>query len=506
VFQADFAALLLAFQGAHGSAPLAIASGPLAQAVVGVVLVGVFVALVLEKTHRLLVVGAGACLLWLITYLTPLHVVPFEITGRLLDLNVLFLLAGMMVLVGVLRSTSVFEWAVAALIHRTRGQSVLVLTVLVWFTGIFSAFADNVTTVLFVTPMAIGMSRELKLPPLALLLPVVMASNIGGTATLIGDPPNIMIGSGAGIPFMDFILNLALPVAVMMFLLEWFSRWYYRRELGATTVATVHLPEVPAISDPQLLRWTTAVIVLVFVGFFTQRLTGMPPAIPATVGAAAALVAQDWLYVRRERPRPSDRLHGISDILVKDVEWATLLFFGFLFVVVGAAVEVGLIGAIANQLTAFIHSTAATLSLSDIGKLVLAAILICWVSGLLSSVIDNIPFVAVSIPIVAQLVRDMPGESAVLWWALSLGACLGGNGTAVGASANVTVIGLAERAGTPIAFRTFTRFGLPVMLGTLVASSVYLAVYVFLGHGVATIGCAALVAAFLIARRFGTQR
>ena len=463
------------------TAALAPTTDVISQTIVGLTIVGVFVLLTIEAAHRVLVVIAAAALLWLVTYLTPFHVIPFEAAWRAIDVNVLFLLAAMMALVGVLKDTGVFAWGVARLLQLTGGKPFAVLTLLIWLTAVLSAAVDNVTTVIFVTPMAIAMARQSGLPVPALLMPVVMASNIGGTATLIGDPPNIMIGSGASIPFVAFLLNVAAPVLAMVFLLDFASRRYYRAGLTATLAGRQPLPVAPPISNPRLLRWTTVIGIGVFVGFVTQEWTGMPPAVSALAGAAAAMLVQDILYTRTRPPTPHERRHGILRIFENDIEWPTLAFFTFLFIVVGATVETGLIARVATGLSAAIHAGSETFGLGEAGTLLLAALLICWVSAGLSGFIDNIPFVAVSIPIVHQLSGELPGDTMVLWWALSLGACLGGNATMVGASANVTVTGLAERAGEPIPFRQFAKFGVPIAVLTIFVSNIYLALFAFAG-------------------------
>jgi Na+/H+ antiporter NhaD/arsenite permease-like protein len=463
------------------TAALAPTTDLISQSIVGLTIIGVFVLLTIEAAHRVLVVIAAAAFLWLVTYLTPFHVIPFDAAWRAIDINVLFLLAAMMALVGVLKDTGVFPWGVARLLQLTGGKPFAVLTLLIWFTAVLSAAVDNVTTVIFVTPMAMAMARQSGLPVPALLMPVVMASNIGGTATLIGDPPNIMIGSGASIPFVAFIMNVAGPVLAMVFLLDLASRRYYRAGLTAALASRQPLPVAPPISNPRLLRWTAAIGIGVFVGFVTQEWTGMPPAVSALAGAAAAMAVQDVLYTRTRPPTEHERRHGILRIFEDDIEWPTLAFFTFLFIVVGAAVETGLIARVATSLAAAIHAGSATFGLSEVGTLLLAALLICWASAAFSAFIDNIPFVAVSIPIVHQLAGELPGDTMVLWWALSLGACLGGNATMVGASANVTVTGLAERAGEAISFRQFARFGVPIAVMTIAVSSIYLALFVYAG-------------------------
>jgi Na+/H+ antiporter NhaD/arsenite permease-like protein len=236
----------------------------------------------------------------------------------------------------------------------------------------------------------------------------------------------------------------------------------------------------------------------VLIGFLTHHVTHMPAAVPATVGAAAALIVQDRLYLRDHRPTPAERMHGVLVVTERDIEWPTLAFFGFLFIVVGAAVETGLITTIAGALQQSIASGERLLGLSPQGTLVFAALLICWTSGTLSALIDNIPFVAVSIPIVAQLAGTLPGDTQVLWWALSLGACLGGNGTPIGASANVTTLGLAEKEGVRVTFGAFTRYGTIVAGGTLVIASIFLVLFVYLGRSAATLAIGGALAAIAL--------
>ena len=453
---------------------------PISQGIVAVVIAGVFILLALEKAHRVLIIFSAVALLWAITYLTPYHLIPFEAAHRALDLNVILLLAAMMALVGVLKTTGVFGYAVGKLMERSGGRPEALLVVTIWFTGILSAFADNVTTVIFAYPMVAAMAAATSLRIATLALPMIVASNIGGTATLIGDPPNILIGSGAGLSFFAFIENLTVPVLYMMILCVWFSRRYFREALAQGHPGAIP-PDAQHITQPVLLRWGLVISALVFVGFFTHGLTGMPAAVPAAIGAALLLLVQDVLYLRTADPTHSERVHGILNIIERDIEWPTLAFFAFLFIAVGAAVETGLIDTMARGLEAFIAASRATLGLSEAGTLLFAALLILWVSAVLSALIDNIPYVAVTIPVIARLVGNLQGDTEILWWALALGACLGGNGSAIGASANVTVIGLADRAGQHISFREYTRFGAAVTALTLVVGSGYLASHIYVG-------------------------
>ena len=462
---------------------LAATRDPVSQLIVGVVIVAVFVLLALEKAHRVLIIFGAVGLLWLVTYLTPYHLVTFEAAQRALDLNVILLLASMMAIVAALKSTGVFSYAVARLLSIAQGKPLLVMALLTWGTGLLSSVADNVTTVIFATPMALEVAALMRIRPAALLMPMVMASNIGGTATLIGDPPNILIGSFAGLSFLDFVVNLTAPVLIMLVVLEWYSARYYAQDFaaGIQQVARAEIT-IPPLTNIPLLRWGLAISAFVFVGFFTHTITGMPAAVPAAIGAVALLIIQDIEYLRHRDATETERQHGIIHIIEHEIEWPTLSFFAFLFIAVAAAVETGLIDTMSQGLARFIEYGRVSFQLSDQGTLLFAALLILWVSGVLSALIDNIPYVVVTIPIIANLVSRFTGDTEILWWALSLGACLGGNGTPVGASANVTVIGLADRAKEKITFSQFTRFGSRVAAMTLLIASVFLSLHLYWGR------------------------
>ena len=521
-------ALVAQHAGPAAGAAAGSTTDPVSQAIVGIVLASLFLFLAFEKAHRVLVALAGVAVLWTFTYLTPYRVVTLETAQASLDLNVLLLLAAMMAVVGVLKSTGVFGWAVARLLDRAGGRPRMIMRLVAWFTGAVSAVADNVTTVIFVTPMVVRMAGPLGVRPVVFLLPMVMAANIGGTATLIGDPPNIMIGSGAGLSFMDFVIALAVPCAIMMIVMEWYAERVFGSELtGATRLpapleagiaaadalearAAIGAPvgvlteemRAPgtAIVDPLLLRWALGISAAIFVGFVTHSFTGMPASVPAVLGAAALLVVQDVLYLRRHRPTARERKHGLLAVIEHEIEWPTLIFFAFLFIIVGAAVATGLIDRAATGLAWAVHEGGALLGLSPAGTLCFAALLICWVAGTLSALVDNIPFVAVTIPIIAALRGDLSGDTTVLWWALALGACLGGNATVIGASANVTATGLAERAGSHVTFREFSRFGVPVTAMTLLIASIYLVLHVYVGAAGALAWSAAALTLLLVVR------
>ncbi len=499
-----FVATLVALMLLSEAAGLASTKDPVSQGLVGIIIAAVFVLLALEKAHRVLVIFGAVALLWMITYLTPYRLISFEAAQQHLDLNVIFLLGAMMAVVAVLKTTGVFAYAVARLLRISGGRPLLIMAVLVWFTGLVSAVADNVTTVIFVTPMALAIAAQIRIRPAALLLPMIMAANIGGTATLIGDPPNILIGSGAGLSFLDFVVNLTLPVFTMMVALEWFTSRYYRTEFGAAVqrIDPETLP-MPVLSEITMLRWGLGVSAGIFIGFFTHTITGMPAAIPAIVGAAVLLIVQDVLYLRTRSASLQERVHGILHVIEREIEWPTLVFFGLLFIAVGAAVETGLIDTLSQSLAAFINWGQANWALSPNGTLLFAALLILWVSGALSALIDNIPYVAVTIPIIASLVGRLTGDTEVLWWALSLGACLGGNGTLIGASANVTVVGLAEKAKEHISFGQFARFGSRVAVITLVISSAFIVSHIYLSPAATHLASAAVFGtAFLVRLAF----
>lgn len=462
----------------------------LSQGIVAAILIGVFALLAMDRVHRVLVPIGAVGLLWLLTYLTPFKLISFEAAKNAIDLNVILLLFAMMALVGVLKTTNVFAWAVDRLLERARGNARRAARLIMWFTAVLSAILDNVTTVIFTYPMAADMARRLRINASGFLLPMVMAANIGGAATLIGDPPNVLIGADArtGLSFMDFIEHLSVPCLFMMVVLVGYSGRYFPNDIGAK--ADVDHPEAATPTGAQLqnvplLRATCWITILIFIGFMTHPLTHMPVAVPAIIGIAGILFAQDYYYLKEHRPTQEERQHGVLAILERDIEWPTLAFFIFLFVLVGAAVETGLIESLAQALAWVIGQASDALNLSTRGTLLLAALILLWMSGILSAFVDNIPYTAVTIPLVTSLaVQLTPGpEGQVLWWALALGACLGGNGSLIGASANVTVTGLAEKDGTRISFNEFTSFGARVTGITLLMSSAYLALWLYVGIG-----------------------
>ncbi|MCD6559126.1 MAG: ArsB/NhaD family transporter [Palaeococcus sp.] len=391
-----------------------------------------------ERIHRTVAAMFGAAVVMM------LKVVPWEKLPEYLDLDTIFLLAGMMIIVNTARNSGLFEYLAIKTAKLAKGSPIRVLLLFSVVTALVSSFLDNVTTVLLLTPMLLYISRLMEINPMPFLLSEIFASNIGGAATLIGDPPNIMIGSAAKLSFMDFILNMS-PIAFIDLLVSIVLIYFIYR--GALKVderdrekinrTLERLDEKAAIKDLALFRKSIATIGLVVVLFFLHDRLGVEPAVVALFGASFILL---W---SREKP---------EEVLEK-VEWATLFFFGGLFIIVGGLVETGFIGQLANWITSHIVGEGEAL------------IAIAWFSAFASAIIDNIPFTATMIP----LIKAMGGSLNVypLWWALSLGACLGGNGTAIGASANVVVIGIAEREGVKITFGDFLKVGMFIMMATV---------------------------------------
>jgi Na+/H+ antiporter NhaD/arsenite permease-like protein len=419
------------------------------------ILVLIYVLISLEIMHRTLAALLGAALMLIVSYtigsLNPsYYILSYESAVEHVDWNVIFLLMGMMIIVSVMKRTGVFQWLAYKSYATARGDVWRLAVILMLVTGVVSAFIDNVTTMLLLTPITIEIALVLRISPLSLLIPEILASNIGGAATLIGDPPNIMIGSYAGLTFNDFVINLTPPVAIAMLALLGMMRYYYGDEYRKASIKDVdkmieELRLKYQITDRVLLNQCMIILGVVISLFVLHgNLRGymgemMEVSIPALIGAAIAVM------VSRQ---------NIVEVL-EDVEWPTLLFFIGLFMIVGATVETGVIDMIAGWVR----------DLSG-GSLIIAVVLVIWVSAIASAFVDNIPFTATMLPIVAYLTETL-GAGDVLWWALALGACLGGNGTYVGASANVVTIGLAERAGHPVGFLDFLKVGMPVTMVTV---------------------------------------
>ncbi|MFL5686337.1 MAG: SLC13 family permease [Chloroflexota bacterium] len=365
-----------------------------------------------------------------------------------IDFNVIFLLAGMMILAGGLSRTGFFEYVAGLAIHRSRGEPFRLLVILALVTAVLAAFLDNVTTVVLLTPVTLSIARTLNVSPFPYLISQIFASNIGGTATLIGDPPNILIGSAAGLDFGDFLVNLAPVVVIIMvafvaFLWIAFGRSMADDEDRLDRLATVD--PAAAITDRPLMMKALVVLGLTMVGFLLHSLIGVEAATIALLGATVLMIVG--------RLDPHDAL--------RDIEWNTLFFFVGLFMLIEAVVHVGIVGTIADAL-----------AVAAGGDQTVATAGILWVSALGSAIVDNIPYTATAIPIVERMI-ETGLEGDPLWWALALGACLGGNLTIVGASANIVVANLAERDGHPLRFMQFFRYGAVVVAFSLVISTAY---------------------------------
>jgi len=366
-----------------------------------------------------------------------------------IDFNVIFLLAGMMIIANGLATTGFFEYVAARAIHFSRGDPFRLLILLSVLTAVLAAVLDNVTTVVLLTPVTLSLARTMRVSPFPYLLSQVFASNIGGTATLIGDPPNILIGSAAGLDFGAFLVNLAPVVLVIMVgfvvLMAIFFRG--RMEDDATRLdRLVELDPASAIKDRRTMVRALGVLGLTIVGFLVHSVIGLEAATIALLGATVLMLVGPI--------DPHDAL--------RDVEWNTLFFFVGLFMLIEAIVHVGIVGGVATALADAVG-----------GDLTLATMAILWFSAIASAIVDNIPYTATAIPIVQGLI-DAGLANDVLWWALALGACLGGNLTIVGASANIVVANLAERDGHKITFWQFFRYGSAVVALSLVVSTIYL--------------------------------
>lgn len=401
-----------------------------------------------ERVHKTTAALGGAAVVLALGVLDADDVFYSHETG--VDWNVIFLLLGMMIIVGVLRQTGVFEYTAVWAAKRARGSALRVMILLTLITAFASAFLDNVTTVLLIAPVTLLVCERLEVPPAPFLIAEVLASNIGGAATLIGDPPNIIIGSRADLSFNDFLWNMApIVLLVLLVLIALLPRLFRGSfEVDPERAADVMaLNEREAIRDPRLLVKCGIVLAAIFAGFVGHSVFQIEPSVVALLGAGV-LVLISGLPQR--------------DYLAS-VEWETLLFFVGLFIMVGALVKTGVIERLAARATEVTG-----------GDALLATMLILVISAVLSGIIDNIPYVATMSPLVADLAGGMDQHAEALWWSLALGADFGGNLTAVGASANVVMLGIARRADTPISFWEFTRKGMMVTAVSVAVAAPYL--------------------------------
>jgi Na+/H+ antiporter NhaD/arsenite permease-like protein len=424
-----------------------------------IILLGVYVAISLEWMHRTLAALLGAALILFITYTLgtfnrSFFILSFEDAMGAIDLNVIFLLLGMMIFVGVLKRTGMFQFLAYKAYAWAKGNVFVLAFVLQFLTAVISAFLDNVTTMLLVIPVTIEIALTLKVHPLTFLIPLAFASNVGGTATLIGDPPNILIGSYAGLTFGEFVIDLTAICFLSLLVACFYFLWWHKKEYMKADVTDVpktiaHLREEYQITDKKLM-----IQGLILLGF-TIMLFALHGVMHMEVSVAALIGSMLLLAVSRV---------SIAEMLEREVEWPSLMFFIGLFVVIGGAEATGLIQQIANVV----------LDASQ-GNLTIAVVMILWVSAIASAFIDNIPFTATMLPIVLFLSESfgLPRNN-VLWWSLALGACLGGNGTMIGASANVVTVGMAEKAGFKISFMEYMKMCWWPMMITVSMCMVYL--------------------------------
>ena len=414
-----------------------------AQIISIVVFVAVMALVVSEKIHRALAALLGAVVLLVI------GIIDFNAGMESIDFNTLGVLCGMMMFVAIVKESGLFEFVAIKSAKACKGNPWLIMIAFAVITAVFSAFLDNVTTVLLIGPMTIMLCKTLDINPVPFLLVEIMMSNIGGTATLIGDPPNIMIGSEAGLSFAQFIMVNAPIVVVIMVVLLVIFRFMYGRHLAVDEKNRLNIMELSAedaIIDKALFHKSVVMIVLVAIAFMLHGVFNLETSVIALTAAAVII-----LISGRD-----------IEVAIEGIEWGTIGFFLGLFMVVGGMEHTGVIEMLGN---AIVDATG--------GNVVLMMVVILWASAILSSILDNIPFVATMIPI--TMVMEASGIDVYpLWWALSLGACLGGNGTLVGASANVVLSGIANKEGYNITFMSFTKVAFPLMLVTVALSTIYL--------------------------------
>jgi len=419
-----------------------------------------YIAIVSERIHKTIIAIVGASAMLLFKIIEQREAFFSEEFG--IDYNVIFLLIGMMIIINIMKDTGVFEWIAIKSAKFAKGEPIRIMVTLSVVTAFLSAFLDNVTTVLLIAPVTLLICDALEIEPVPFLITEAIASNIGGTATLIGDPPNIMIASKAKLEFMDFIYNLAPVVIIIMVAYIFTVKWMFKKSLAVRPelkARIMEMKESEAITDHALTRKSLIVLTLTVVGFLFHSHLGFEPATIALSGAGLLLL------VAGKEP------HHI----LEKIEWTTLFFFMGLFIMVGGVVKVGIIKILAEQ----------ALNLTQ-GNMFATSMLVLWFSAFASAIIDNIPYVATMNPLIIDMAKGLwpnvtdpvalvhtPALMPV-WWSLALGACLGGNGTLIGASANVVVAGMSEKAGKKITFMQFTKYGMPLMIESVIICTVYI--------------------------------
>jgi Na+/H+ antiporter NhaD/arsenite permease-like protein len=419
------------------------------------VLLATYAVIITEKLNRSIIALLGAGLMIVVGVLNQ------EEAIKGVDFNTIALLTGMMVLVAISRKSGMFEYLAVWSAKKAKAKPWAILLMMSVTTAVLSAFLDNVTTVLLIAPVTLVIARELKVPPYPFLFAEIFASNIGGTATLIGDPPNIIIGSQTGLSFNDFVFHLTPVIIVVMAVQALATHLIWGRSMRTTPDAqarVMDLSEKDTIKDWGLLRSSLIVIGAVLISFVLARFLHMEPGTIAMFGAAVLLLLDNIQHHAEFQTENVQRT-------LAEVDWITIFFFVGLFMVVHGLEVTGFLKMLADQLLAFTG-----------GDFAMTAYVILWTSAVLSAIVDNIPFVATMIPLIKTMAPAFGGPEHLtpLWWALSLGACLGGNGTLIGASANLTVAGIAERNGVRFRFWEYTVMAFPLMLISVAISHVYI--------------------------------
>ncbi len=426
-----------------------------------------YLLIVTERIHKTIVALSGAALMIVFGVVSQEDAFYSHEFG--VDYNVIFLLIGMMVIVNIVRETGLFEVMAIWAAQKADAKPFRLLVLLALLTASFSAMLDNVTTVLLMAPVTLAITKRLELNPIIFLLTEALASNIGGTATLVGDPPNIMIASKAELSYLDFLVVMG-PIVIVIMAVFLATLWFL---FGRSMMVAPHLREAvlalnmrEAVPDEPFLRRCLFLLAIINVGFCIHSLIHLEPATIALLGASSFML----IGHARRKPEDAEELTYLAE-----VEWKTIFFFIGLFILVGGLVKVGVIRYLADKLVAVTR-----------GNLTGSTMAVLWGSAILSAVVDNIPYVAAMNPLIVDLARSLHPEMTdyvalvhqpdiiPLWWALALGACLGGNGTIIGASANVVIVDIARKAGYRITFWQFFKFGFPVMIGSVALSAIYL--------------------------------
>jgi Na+/H+ antiporter NhaD/arsenite permease-like protein len=418
------------------------------------ILCATYAVIIWDKLNRAIVALVGAAVAILIGVLDQNEAL------RGVDWNTIGTLAGMMIIMSIAQRSGVFQYLAIAAAQWTRANPTALLVLLQLITAVISAFLNNVTTVLLMAPVTLAITRELRVPPYPFLFAEVFASNIGGTATLIGDPPNIMIGSLAGLDFNAFIIHLTPVIVIVQAVQLAMTHLLWGRDMRSTPDHRQRVMAMKArglIVDPVLLKQSVGVLLLVIFAFVIADALRLEPATIAITGAALLMLLDNWQH---HNEKQTENVHKTFT----DIEWITIFFFVGLFIVVHAVEVSGLLQLMANKIVALTGG-----SLSNAGYVIL------WASALLSALIDNIPFVATMIPLIKSMAPAYGGPDNIepLWWCLALGACLGGNGTLIGAAANLTVAGVAERNGIAFGFVRFTLYAMPMMLVSIAICHLY---------------------------------